>query len=152
MLEVSMGSAGRTVFLLIGMAALWSTQLTYVDGAARVFADLLGTHFGRRPGAGATSRWSQGRLYLVFAAVIMVFGVASTWLLERFEITALGFIFNSALIGGFAMAIYCPALLWANLRLLPKDARPGPVHVTMAGIASAVYVAFAAYTVIQVFV
>jgi hypothetical protein len=149
MLEVSMGTAGRTLFLLIGMAALWSTQLTYVDGGARVFADLLGTHFGR--GAGARRRWSQGRLYLVFAAVIMVFGVASTWLLERFEITALGFIFNSALIGGFAMAIYCPALLWANLRLLPRDARPGPVHVAMAGIASAVYVAFAAYTVIQVF-
>ena len=147
MLEVSMGPVGRSLFLLIGMAALWSTQLTNVDGYARVFADLLGGHFGK--GAGGVGRFSQGRLYLVFAAIVMVFGTASTWVLERFEITTLGLIFNSALLGGFAMAIYCPALLWANLRLLPRSARPKPLNLAMTGIASAVYVAFAAYTLIQ---
>ena len=149
MLEVSMGGLGRTLFLLIGMAALWSTQLTNVDGYARVFADLLGHHFG--VGTSPGGRFTQGRLYLIFATIVMVFGTASTWLLDRFQISALGFIFNSALLGGFAMAIYCPALLWANLRLLPRSARPKPLNVVMAGIASAVYVAFAGYTVIELF-
>ena len=49
-LEQSMGTFGRYLFLIVGIAALFSTQLGGVDGGSRIFADLLHTNFkfGRR--------------------------------------------------------------------------------------------------------
>ena len=55
----------------------------------------------------------------------------------------LGFLFNAAYIGGVAMAIYVPLLLFCNHRYLPKSAKPGPFCTTMMAVASFVYIAFA---------
>ncbi|MEE8121081.1 MAG: hypothetical protein V3T55_06100, partial [Anaerolineales bacterium] len=43
-------------------------------------------------------------LYLFFTIVIITFGIGATMVLEAFNITALGFIFNAALLGGFSMS------------------------------------------------
>jgi hypothetical protein len=116
----SMGNAGRYLFLVIGMAALFSTQLVIVDGGARTWAYILETttRVGRRV--------SQSRLYAVFALLIMGAGIFGTWFFERFSVSGLGFVFNAALLGGLAMALYVPLLLYLNLRVLPASARPGP--------------------------
>ena len=45
--------------------------------------------------------------------------------------------------GGFAMALYCPLLLFLNLKFLPVSARPSPIHVGMMIVASLVYGGFA---------
>lgn len=140
-LESSLGTFGRYVFLLIGMAALFSSQLGAVDGGARTWSYLLGSlfKFGRKR--------TQSQWYLTFAIMFMVAGTASTAFFELSGVSALGFIFNAALLGGFAMAVYVPLMLWVNLTKLPKSARPKALNVVMMLIASAVYVSFTLFTI-----
>ena len=136
----TLGSFGRYLYLVIGMAALFSTQLVAVDGGARVWAYIARScfRFGRHV--------DQARLYLPFAVGFMLAGTASTWFFERYAVTGLGFIFNAALLGGFSMAMYVPLMLYLNLRYLPVSARPGPVCIAMMLAASGVYGSFAVYS------
>jgi len=141
-LAESMGLFGRRLFLVIGVATLFSTQVTLVDGVARSMADIFSTSFafGRR--------YSQAGWYIGVAIFIMVFGTWLTGVLEARGISDLGFLFNAAYMGGFAMALYTPLLLWMNLRHLPRLARPGPLNILMMVAASAVYVGFAVFCAI----
>ena len=140
-LEQSMGVAGRYLFLLIGLATLFSTQLTLVDGVARSMADILHGTFivGRRV---SESAWYAG-----WAVFMMIFGVVITYFLETHGVSDLGFLFNAAYIGGFAMAVYVPLTLYINLRYLPKSARPGWLNIVMVSAAAVVYGGFAIYCI-----
>jgi hypothetical protein len=51
------------------------------------------------------------------------------------------------MLGGFAMAVYVPMLLYMNLKYLPKSARPGPFNIVMVSIGAVTYISFALYTV-----
>ena len=135
-----MGPWGRILFLVIGLAALLSTQIVIVDGTARAWSYILQTVL--RVGRGIP----QGRFYLPIALAYMVIGVLSTWALDYFDVTDLGFLFNAALLGGFTMAIYVPLMLVVNLRTLPRSARPRAINIAMMIVASAVYGGFALYT------
>jgi len=139
-LEASMGGTGRYLFLAIGMATLFSTQLVSVDGNARVWSYIVRTTFPWGKGL------DQAKLYVPFALLFMVAGTVSTWFFERYAVTGLGFLFNAALLSGWTMAMYVPLMLYMNLRLLPVSARPGPVSVGMMLVASVVYVGFAGYS------
>ncbi len=141
MLSHTMGEGGRYLFLIIGMAALFSSQLLAVDGGARTWAYIVNTNFA------FGKRRSQSQWYGRFAILIMATGIGATYILETLEITALGFIFNSALIGGFAMAVYVPLLLVINLKYLPASARPRALNIVMVSIGAAVYISFALYTI-----
>ena len=48
---------------------------------------------------------------------------------------------------GFVMAIYVPMVLYMNLTYLPKSARPGWINIFFMVLASAMYIAFAGYTI-----
>lgn len=133
----SMGAFGRVLFLVIGLATLFSTQITLTDGVSRSLSDILSTTYG------LASRVRPERIYLATALFIVVFGVGLTAFMEARQVTALGFLFNAGYVGGFAMAVYTPLLLWLNLRHLPPSARPGPVHVAMMCVATLVYTGFA---------
>jgi len=76
---------------------------------------------------------------------MMVFGVVITYVLEKYGVSDLGFLFNTGYVGGFAMAIYVPLLLWINLRYLPKSARPGWFNIVMVGITAIIYIGFALF-------
>jgi len=143
-LAQSVGAPGRYLFLVIGMAALFSTQLVIVDGGARTWAYILQTTLG------VGRRVPQSRLYAGFAIAYMALGTASTWFFEQFRVGALGFLFNAALLGGFAMAMYVPLILYLNLSVLPPSARPGPVSILMVSIAAAVYGSFALFSLWEV--
>lgn len=136
-LEGVWGSAGRVLFLLVGLATLFSTQLAVLDGVARSVADIVWTNFSAAR-ARPVNWW-----YLVVAGVWIVAGCAITWVMENAGVSELGFLFNAAYMGGFAMAIYVPLNLYMNHRFLPRAARPGIVCTAMAGLAGAVYVGFA---------
>ena len=71
--------------------------------------------------------------------------IAAAW------ITELGCFFSAAYIGGFAMAVYVPLLLYVNFKYLSKSARPGPVHTFFTVVASIVYVGFAIACIIWEF-
>lgn len=140
-LEFEMGTKGRYLFLIVGMAALFSSQLGGVDGSSRIFADLLHTNFK----FGHRLRLDQWYMVLAVSAILM--GTASVWFFEQYDIAGLDFLFLAALIGGFAMAVYVPALLYMNLTYLPKSARPGWINIFFMVIASTMYISFALYTV-----
>ncbi|MEE2776359.1 MAG: Nramp family divalent metal transporter [Acidobacteriota bacterium] len=145
MLEGILGTPGRYLFLIIGIAALFSSQLGGVDGGARSWAYQIGVHFK------LGKRYTQSQLYLFFVIVIISFGIGATAFLELMNITALGFIFNAALLGGFSMAVYVPLTLYCNLKYLPVSARPKPLNIAMVAIGAATYISFALYTLYDVF-
>ncbi len=131
------GGPGRTIFLLVGMATLFSTQLALVDGVSRSVADIIHTNI-----KGARKR-DLGWWYLVVAGTWIVAGCLITYVMESRGVSELGFIFNAAYMGGFAMAIYVPLTLYINYRFLPRGARPRTLNTVMMIIASLVYVGFA---------
>jgi len=131
------GGTGRVIFLLVGLATLFSTQLALVDGVSRSIADLICTNF-----QGARRR-DVSWWYVLVAAMWIVVGIAITYVMEQHKVSDLGFLFNAAYMGGFAMAVYVPLTLYINLRYLPRCARPRPLCIVMMTIASLVYVGFA---------
>lgn len=137
----TMGEPGRILFLLIGLATLFTTQITLVDGVARSLSDILSHGFKFSPKSTPEAR------YAFWAIFLMVAGVTLTWFMETSGVTEMGFLFNAGYIGGFAMAVYCPTLLFMNLRALPKSARPKPLNIVMMSVASLVYVGFAVFCI-----
>lgn len=131
------GGAGRVIFLIVGVATLFSTQIALVDGCARSVSDIVYVNVPAARKRGV-SWW-----YFVVAAGWMVVGTGVTWLMDVFSVNELGFFFNAAYIGGFAMAVYVPLLLYMNFRYLPRATRPGWVHTTFMAIAALIYVGFA---------
>jgi hypothetical protein len=137
----SMGDFGRNLFLIVGMAALFSSQLGGVDGTSRIFADLLHTNFK----FGHRLRLDQWYFVLALSAILI--GTASVFVFEKYDIAGLDFLFIAALMGGFVMAIYVPVLLYMNLTYLPKSARPGWVNIFFMVMASLMYISFSVYTI-----
>ncbi len=132
------GDWGVKVYLLVGFATLFSTQITILDGACRSIADIVYTNF-----KGARKR-TVGWWYVLVVAAWMLIGCGLTALAEfKFDIKELGFLVTPAYMGGFAMAVFVPLTLYINHRYLPKSARPGALCTTMMVIASLVYVGFA---------
>jgi Mn2+ and Fe2+ transporters of the NRAMP family len=131
------GGPGRVLFLLVGVATLFSTQLALVDGVARSIADIVYTNF-----KGARKR-ELGWWYLVMAGTWIVAGCLITYVMEKKGVSELGFLFNAAYMGGFAMAIYVPLMLYINRRFLPRTARPGLPCTVMMIVASLIYIGFA---------
>ena len=43
--------------------------------------------------------------------------------MEQLNVSELGFLFNAAYMGGFAMAVYVPLTLYMNYRFLPDFAK-----------------------------
>jgi hypothetical protein len=136
------GQPGRIIFLLVGVATLFSTQLALVDGVARSIADIVYTNF-----KGAQKR-DLSWWYLLVAGAWIVVGCLITYVMERKGVSELGFLFNAAYMGGFAMAIYVPLTLYINHRFLPKIARPSLLCTLMMSIASLVYIGFAVYCIV----
>jgi len=135
----TMGNTGRYLFLIIGVATLFSTQVTLTDGVARSMADIFKTNFQFAQKA-PVATW-----YARVAIFVILFGTIVTAIMEYLGVSELGFLFNAAYMGGFAMAIYTPLCLWMNLRHLPRSARPGPLNIVMVSLASLVYIGFAIF-------
>lgn len=131
------GRIGTTIFLVVGVATLFSTQLTMVDGVSRSIADIVHTNFA------AARKYDVGWWYLMIAIAWILTGCGLTFVMERFGVSELGFLFHTGYMGGFAMAIYTPLLLIVNLRYLPRAARPGIVMTIIMMLVSLFYVSFA---------
>jgi hypothetical protein len=129
--------AGRKLFLLVGVATLFSTQLALVDGVARSFADILYTNltWARRRGV---NWW-----YMVIALAWIAIGCLITYVMEAMKVKDLGVLLNAAYMGGFAMAVYVPLTLFINLRYLPKSVQPPLANIGMMILATLVYTGFA---------
>lgn len=139
----SWGTAGKVLFLVVGVACLFSTQLTLVDGVARSSADLLHTNFewARRT---PVSTW-----YARIGIFWIVAGIGLTYAYE--SLPTIVFLLSAGFFGGIAMAIYAPLTLIANRRLLPPAFRPGHVMTSMTVAVSLFYIIFAVVSVFVLF-
>ena len=136
------GVTGQKIFLMVGVATLFGTQLALVDGVSRSISDIIYTNF-----RGAQNR-SLSWWYLLIAGIWIVGGCVITFVMEQLNVSELGFLFNAAYMGGFAMAIYVPLTLYMNRRFLPDFAKPKRLSTVMMLIASCVYVGFAISSII----
>lgn len=131
------GKLGTTIFLIVGVATLFSTQLTLLDGAARSMADIIYTNVS------AARKHDVGWWYAWIAVIWMIVGCGITYFMESRGVTSVQFLLNASYMGGFAMAIYTPLTLYINLKYLPKSARPGWINIIAMIIVSTIYVGFA---------
>ncbi len=112
------GMPGQYIFLLVGVATLFGTQLALVDGVGRSISDIIYTNF-----KGAKKR-TLSWWYLLVVGIWIVAGCVITFVMEQLNVSELGFLFSAAYMGGFAMAIYVPLTLYMNRRYLPSFAKP----------------------------
>jgi hypothetical protein len=131
-----------TVYLLVAVATLLSTQLTLVDGVSRSLSDIVHTNF----------EWGRARplglWYAACAGVWMLLGCLLTYFLET-STRAQSFLFVTGFSGGLAMAVYCPLLLWLNRRFLPASARPSVAMTGLMAVASLFYLGYAVYSLLD---
>ncbi len=134
-LERVWGMPGARLFMAVGIACLFSTQLTLLDGVARSCTDLMMTNYPAVRAVGFT------RCYRSVAIVWMVVGTGLTWAWSA--LPPFMFLLSAGFFGGIAMAVYCPLLLAANHRLLPAAYRPGSLETAAMSAVSLFYGVFA---------
>jgi hypothetical protein len=134
-LESTWGAAGKYFFLAVGVACLFSTQLTLVDGVARSCADILHTNF----------RWARRtHLSTWYARIALGWigaGILLTYVYE--SIPPIVFLLSAGFFGGIAMAIYAPLTMLINWRHLPAPFRPTKLRLAVLALVSTFYIAFA---------
>ncbi len=133
------GGFGRYVFLAIGVACLFTTQLTLVDGVARSLADLVHVNYE------SARRHDVDWWYLRIAVGWIVLGVILTYVYE--SLPPIMFLLSAGFFGGIAMAIYTPLTLVMNRRLLPPFCRPGRVATAVMIATSVFYGTFAIWAI-----
>ena len=127
------GSPGRVIFLLVGVATLFGTQLALVDGVDRSIADIVYTHL-----IGAHKR-ELSWWYLPVVVIWIVVGCFINYVMELRNISELGFPLNAAYMGGCGIAIDVPFTLYMTRRFRPRWACPGLLCTRRLVIASLVY-------------
>lgn len=136
-----LGTWGRYLFLVIAMAALFSTILANTDGGLRMWTDMI------HKGFAFTRKWPPGQMFVPIMLATWLVGFASLWYFETHGVTILDFFFISAAINGIVMTIFVPIILFLNLKLLPKSAKPGPASVVFVLLGTLLYGSFSVYLI-----
>jgi len=119
-LEARFGGGARLLFLGVGVAVLFTTELALLDAVARVAADVL------KVGMLRSSSLSLSQLYFLVVWTIIAFGIAV--LVVGFD-RPLTLLILSATLNGFVMFLYAGLLLWMNTRSLRGPLRPSPLRI-----------------------
>ena len=139
--EDAMGRAGSYLFLIITMAAIFSTIIGNTDGGIRIWTDMFHTAIP------STRKWSPGQMYAPILFSLWLISASSLVILEFLGVPLLDFFFVNATINGIAMAIFAPVVLYLNLKYLPKFARPGPINIFMVLCGTLLYGAGGVYVI-----
>jgi hypothetical protein len=119
-LDARFGSGARNLFLAVGVAVLFTTELALLDAVSRVAADVLKQ--GILPG----TRWSLSQLYFAVVWSLIAFGIAV--LAAGFD-QPLTLLILSATLNGFVMFLYSGLLLWMNTTSLSGPLRPSALRI-----------------------
>ena len=117
-IQDAFGSTFRLLFLIMGAAILFTTEIGVLDAASRISSDIVKVSWLRE-----NKSWSESRLYFAFlwgtiaiATVIVLFGTG----MQRLTFFKLTASFN-----GGVMFIYSGLLLYVNRFRLPPAIRLG---------------------------
>ncbi len=136
-----MGTWGRYLFLVIAIAALFSTILANTDGGLRMWTDMI------HKGFAFTRKWSKGQMFVPLMIGLYPVGFISLWYFETHGVSILDFFFINASINGIAMSIFVPMILYLNLKYLPKSARPGFFSIIFTLLGVLLYASFSIYLI-----
>lgn len=136
-----MGPFGWYLMLAVAFAALFSTQLTIVDGVARSISDILYVNY----------EWAKKKSLSWWYAVIAGGWIITGCALAGFQFPPLLLLITGACMGGVAMAILSPLTLYINHKCLPKEMQPGWISKIFLVWATLLYGVFAIYTLWRVF-
>jgi hypothetical protein len=131
------GSAGRTLFLVTGIAVLFSTELALLDAVSRVAADLLKMSVFQKAGV------SLSVLYLGVLWAMIGFGIVV--LLVGFDRPFVLLVVSAAL-NGFVMFLYSGLLLWLNWKTFHGPLALHPVRIGALLVSFAFFGYFSALT------
>jgi len=143
------GKFGFDLFLLMAFLMLFSVMWTVIDAFTRIVSDIL--YVNSRVGPfqkylGWVRKFSLHHLY--YGLIIAIVITSSLLLTYRQPLTLLTI---SAVFGGLTMVTYTPLLIYLNNFKLPKPLRPTPVTNIMMVCASAFYMFFAVFIVMNFF-
>jgi hypothetical protein len=114
-----LGGAARTIFLLLGMAILFTTEFGVLDATSRISMDIVKVNWLR-----GSAFWNESRLYYVFLwGTILLGGVILLAGMHR--VSAFQFFKIASALNGAVMFLYSIVLLWLNARCLPPPVRIG---------------------------
>lgn len=133
-LEAAWGTIGKYVFLLVGVACLFSTQLTLIDGVARSCADIIHANFAWARRSPVSTWYARVALGWIVAGILLTYAYES--------IPPFLFLLSAGFFGGIAMAIYAPLTLIINLKYLPPSFRPSRIRIVILLLVSTFYIAF----------
>lgn len=118
-LRSAVGGIGPLLFLVMGIAILFTTELAVLDATSRVSTDIIKTNWLRD-----STKWSESRIYFTWLWCEIALGI-SILVVNRAQVandTLNNFRIVAALNGGI-MCIYSGTLLWLNCRFLPAPLR-----------------------------
>lgn len=141
--ETHWGFWGREIFLVMAFLMLFSVMWTIIDAVTRIVGDSLYVNSQSGPFKSYLSpikNLSASKLYyFLIVGIVIISGLLIPLKQPLFLITL------SAVLGGFAMAIYTPLILYLSNRILPKPIRPGIVTNIFLILASIFYISFAVF-------
>lgn len=116
------GTVGFDAFLIMAFLMLFSVMWTVIDALTRMVSDILYTNSRAGPFRARLAWLGRVPLSTFYYATITCVVVVGALLVPLRQPLALLVI--SAVLGGLAMAIYTPILLYLNNTRLPKPLRP----------------------------
>ena len=112
------GGWGKTLFLLMGVAILLTTEFGVLDACSRISTDIVKVNWLRENQA-----WSESRLYFLFLWGTILLGAAFLMVgTERIQGSFILFKMTAAM-NGAVMFFYSMALLYLNFWRLPATVR-----------------------------
>ncbi len=117
------GLWGFKLFLLMAFLMLFSTMWAVIDAFTRIISDIIYVNSRTGPFKRFLSGLKNISLHYLYYGLITILVIIQAILIP-FK-TPLGYLTISAVLGGLAMAIYVPILLYLNNRRLSKPLRPG---------------------------
>jgi Mn2+/Fe2+ NRAMP family transporter len=134
--EVSWGSIGKALFLIVAAAFLCDAWLQLTDGYSRIQADFFYSNFK------GAQKLHYRTWYYVFVAIFTVLTVTTMALAQPGTL-----IIIRGVIAFLAMALMGPALIYMNYVMLPKAfpkwIRPHPITMTLMCLCTLAYVGMA---------
>jgi hypothetical protein len=134
------GLIGYNSFLIMAFLMLFSVMWTIVDAFTRIITDILYVNSNSGPFK-VYLKFLKGipESYLYYALVVLI--LSSNAVLMTFD-QPLALLTISAVLGGVAMAVYVPILIFLNNFRLPKELRPGLFTNIMMIFAALFYIVF----------
>ena len=112
------GPSLRIVFLVMGTAILFTTEIGVLDSVSRISTDIVKVNWLQE-----NERWSESRLYFLFLWGIIALGIATLIGLWGQSVKTLSVFKATAAMNGGVMFLYSMILLYLNRAALPDYVR-----------------------------